>query len=252
MNENNENRIALGFVLLKDANFDWPRFRHNLKEDWGITFSDEIKDGAVVFEAEGMNCACSLMPNPVPNNEAETCAKNNPLWKDGDKEVAEHGAHVMVAVMQHEDKLDQQMMLCKIASSMLKLKNTIGFYKNPTVYERQFYIDTAENIKDNKPPIPIMVYVGMYMTEGAVLNAFTYGMTFFGYDEIEVVGSKAQPPQLYSFMLSVAHHVIWDEQPLADGDSIDLTDDLSVPVTRADAVSFEGKVMRIEFMTDQM
>lgn len=250
MEENNKTQgnIALGFVLLKDANFDWPRFRHNLKEDWGITFNDEIKDGAVVFQAEGMNCACSLLPNPVPEHEAEICAKNNPLWQNGAEEVAKHGAHLMVAVMQHDDPLDQQIMLCKLASSVLKLKNTIGFYKNPTVYERHFYIDTAENLKENKPPIPLMVYVGMYMTEDRLINSFTYGMSFYGYEEFEVVGSHADPQQLFGFMLSVAHHVIWDEQPLNDGDTIDLTDEISLPVTKSKAVSFEGESMKIGFM----
>jgi C4-dicarboxylate transporter DctQ subunit len=44
MSEKNENqkKTVVGFVLLKDANLDWPRFRHNLKQDWGISFSDEI------------------------------------------------------------------------------------------------------------------------------------------------------------------------------------------------------------------
>ena len=249
MEENNQSQgnIALGFVLLKDANFDWPRFKHNLKEDWGITFNDEIKDGAVVFNADGMNCACSLLPTPVPNQEAENCARNNLLWKDGAEQVAKHAAHVMVAVMQHDDPLDQQIMLCKLASAVLKLKNTIGFYKNPTVYERDFFIETAENIKENKPPIPLMVYIGMYMTENAVLNAFTYGMRFYGYEEFEVIGSKAQPQELYGFMLSVAHHVIWDEQPLHAGDTIDITDDISFSVTMSKAINFDGDSMKIDF-----
>ena len=58
MEENNQTQgnIALGFVLLKDANFDWPRFRHNLKEDWGITFDDEIKDGLAEKLKEFRRC----------------------------------------------------------------------------------------------------------------------------------------------------------------------------------------------------
>lgn len=41
-NENSKGNVLAGFVLLTDANMDWPRFRHYLKEDWGIVFQDEV------------------------------------------------------------------------------------------------------------------------------------------------------------------------------------------------------------------
>ena len=146
-------KTVLGFVLLTDANLDWPRFRHNLKEDWDISFSDEVKDGAVVFNVDDYNCACSLLPNPVPGGEAEACARNNLLWREAPEETAKHKAHVMIAVMdtdqnEYYDPVDANLLFCKIASAMLKLNNTIGIYKNPTVFEKNFYIDVAEHIKN--------------------------------------------------------------------------------------------------------
>lgn len=249
-----ENKNVLGFVLLKDANFDWPRFKHNLKEDWDITFSDEIKDGAVVFEVEGRKVACSLLPNPVPNNEAEACAKNNMLWKDAAEETAKHAAHVMVAVMDSDDPeirdvLDANILFCKVASSMLKLKNTIGIYKNPTVFERKFYIDVAENIKKGAVPIPIMLHIGIYLTRDTLLRGFTYGLRAFGREEIEVIDSTAQPQELFNFLLAISDYVITQEVDLKDGETIGFTEDQKLPITVSDAVSIDGKSVKIGFKT---
>ena len=66
--ENTENtqregqgNVLAGFVLFKDANIDWLRFKKNLEDDWDITFDDEINNGAVVFSVDDMNVACSLL-----------------------------------------------------------------------------------------------------------------------------------------------------------------------------------------------
>ncbi|MBR6872319.1 MAG: DUF4261 domain-containing protein [Ruminococcus sp.] len=242
---------TLGFVLLTDANFDWPRFRHELKENWDISFSDEIKDGAVVFKVDDYNVACSLLPNPIPNNEAENCAKNNMLWKDGAAEVAKHAAHVMIAVMAGEDydAVEANVIFAKIASAMLRLKNTIGVYKNPTVFEKNFYIEVAEHIKKDMLPIPIMLHIGMYLNNDKLLCGFTYGMRTYGREEMEVVGTKAQPQTLFNFMLAISDYVINGDVELKDGETVGFTDDQHLPITLSAATSFPGNSLKIGFMT---
>lgn len=256
MSEKNENqkKAVVGFVLLTDANLDWPRFRHNLKEDWDISFSDEIKDGAVVFPVEDYNCAVSIMPNPVPNGEAETCAKNNVLWKDGDKEVAKHAAHVMVAVMNNDpdfyDPVDAKLLFCKLASAMLKLKNTIGIYCTPTVFEKSFFIEVAEHMKNGDLPVPIMFHVGMYLNKDTRLCGFTYGLRAYGKEEIEVIGSKAQPPQMFNFLMAISDYILNGDVTLHDGETVGFTEDQHLSVTLSKATSFDGNSLKIGFMTD--
>ncbi|MBR6101602.1 MAG: DUF4261 domain-containing protein [Ruminococcus sp.] len=246
----NKNKNILGFVLLRDANFDWPRFRHFLKEDWDISFTDEIKDGAVVFETEGRKVACSLLPNPIPDGEAEACAKNNMLWKDAAAETAKHAAHVMIAVMDSDDPeiqdvLDANMLFCKVACSMLRLKNTIGIYKNPTVFEKEFYIGVAENMKQGAVPIPIMLHIGMYVNKRSLLCGFTYGLRAFGREEVEVIDSAAQPQELFNFMLAISDYVITQEVDLKDGETVGFTEEQKLPITVSKAVSFDGNSVKI-------
>ena len=135
-----EGNVLAGFVLYTDANMDWLRFKKFLKDDWNIVPQDDVKDNAMVFKVGDMVVACSLMPNPVPNKEAENAAKYNILWKEGAIEVAKHQAHVMLAVMNKTSAVEQAILFAKVASSLLKLDNAIGIYKDPTVYEKNFYV----------------------------------------------------------------------------------------------------------------
>ncbi len=249
--ENTENteregkgNVLAGFVLFKDANFDWLRFKKNLRDDWDITFDDEIKDGAVVFSVDDMNVACSLMPNPVPNNEAVEAAKRNYLWKNAAEETAKHGAHMIVAVLNKYDALDQQELLAKVACSLLKLDNAIGIYKAPTVYEKDFYINFAMSIDKGECPVPIYVYVGLYAEEGKVY-AFTSGMSVFGKLEMEVLGTQLQPNELLSFMFTICEYVITEDVELKDGETVGFNDEDKIPVHVSAGVSVPGETIKL-------
>ena len=244
--ENKKGNVLAGFVLYKDANIDWLRFRKFLKDDWNIVVNDEVKDNAIVFKVDDMLVACSLMPNPVPNKEAEGAAKYNILWKEGASEVAKHQAHVMLAVMNKIDPIDQAILFAKVACSLLKLDNSIGIYKDPTVYERNFYINFAESIKQGEYPMPILIYTGMYLAKTG-LCAFTSGMRFFGYEEMEIVDSPKQPNDLLGFLLSISEYVLSEGVELKDGETIGFTEEQKLPITLSDGVSVPGKTLKIKY-----
>ena len=241
-----EGNVLAGFVLYKDANMDWARFKKYLKEDWDMDVQDEVKDNAIVFHADDMVVACSLMPSPIPDNEAETFAANNIMWKDGAAEAAKHQAHVMVAVMNKFDAMDQAELFAKVACCLLKLDNAIGIYKNPTVYEKQFYVDFAETIKKGEMPVPILVYTGMYLGKDG-LCAFTQGMKYFGKDEMEIVNSKQQPDKLISFMFSIEEYVLSEDVELKDGETIGFTEEQKLPISVGEGVSITGTTVKIGF-----
>ena len=240
----------LGFVLLKDANLDWPRFRKAMTDEWHLDVSDdEVKEGSVVYRINDMLVACSLMPNPVPDNEAENNARNSVMWKDAAKEVAEHKAHCMIAVVsKNGTPVEQAELFAKVAASMLSLKNTIGIYKFPTVYQSEFYLKTAEVMKHGEFPTPIVVHVGMYLTGDGKMNAYTTGMQFFGKDEFEVVGTLAQPGYLYSFMLSVAEYLITEDATLNPGETIGFTEEQKLPLTKSAGAALPVETIKIGLM----
>jgi len=241
-----EGNVIAGFVLYKDANMDWARFKKSLKEDWNIVCEDEVKDNALVFRVGDMMVACSLMPNPVPNHEAEEAAKYNILWKDGAEIVKTHNAHVMLAVMNKFDPLEQALLFAKVAYSLLKLNNAIAIYKDPTVYEKSFYLGFAETIKDGEYPMPILIYVGMYLAKTG-LCAFTSGMRFFGKEELEIVDSKKQPNDVVSFIMSISEYVLSENAELKDGETIGFTEEQKLPITVSKGVSVPGNTIKIGY-----
>lgn len=240
----------LGFVLLEDANLDWPRFRHALTEDWHLDVSnDDVKDGSVVMRINDMLVACSLMPSPVPNGEAEENAKNSVTWKNAAEEVAKHKAHCMIAIMSNNGTpVEQSKLFAKVAASMLSLKNAIGIYKYPTAYSKEFYINIAEVMKHGEFPTPIAIHVGMYLSQGK-MNAYTVGMSLFGKDEIEVIGSLAQPAELFSFMLSIAEYVILEDAVLHPGETIGFSEEQKLPISKSKGVSIEVDTIKIGYKT---
>ena len=251
-NENSEGKgnVLAGFVLFKDANMDWARFKKNLEDDWDITFDDEIENGAVVFTVDDMTVACSLLPSPVPNKEAEEAAKRNILWKDGAEAVAKHGAHMVVAVMNKFDALDQQELLAKVACSLLKLDNAIGIYKAPTVYEKEFYINFAKTIDEGEIPVPIYIFVGMYAEdtkegEKQRISAFTSGMSVFGKLEMEVIGTGLDPNGLLGFMYTICEYVISEDVTLQDGETIGFSENDKIPIHISQGAAVPGQTIKL-------
>lgn len=78
----------MGFALLSDNSWDKEKYIRDLKEQWDITAeekSDEERNPeSLVFDVGDMMAAVSLMPAPVPNGEAEECAKNNYMWSEAE------------------------------------------------------------------------------------------------------------------------------------------------------------------------
>ncbi|MBR1423012.1 MAG: DUF4261 domain-containing protein [Ruminococcus sp.] len=239
-----EGNVLSGFVLYKDANMDWNRFFKYLKEDWDIEVADEVKDDAVVFKIDDMMVACSLLPSPVPNKEAEEAANTNVFWKGGPEAVAEHNAQVLLAVMNKFDPYDQAILFAKVACCLLKLDNAIGIYKAPTCYEKQFYINFANSIKDDQTPMPILIHAGMYLTKTG-LCAYTSGMRVLGYEEMEIIDSQLQPDQVIGILYAIAEYVVTEEAVLKNGETIGFTDDQKLPITVSAGVSVQGTTIKI-------
>lgn len=150
----------------------------------------------------------------------------------------------MLAVMNKFDPLDQQELFAKVACSLLKLDNAIGIYKDPTVYEKDFYINFAMSIDKGEYPIPIYVYVGMYVENGGVY-AFTSGMRFFGKQEMEILGSSYEPDEVLSFMYTICEYVIVEDIELKDGETIGFSEDQKLPIKLSEGVSVPGDTLKI-------
>lgn len=237
------NGIA-GFALYKTETFDWEAFTRQLKDDWGIVPNKERDKNALVFEMDNMTVALSFMEKPIPNGDAEKAAAYNVLWVDGPKAVKEHKTYMMLAVINKIEPLAQATLFAKIACSLMKQDGAIGVYKDPTVYEKQFYIDFADTIKQGECPMPILIYAGIYRSQGG-FSAFTSGLRFFGFEEMEIIDSKQEPDTILSFLLSVSEYVITQKAELKDGETIGFTEEQKIPIKVSEGVSVTGNSVKL-------
>ena len=243
--------VFTGFVLLSKEEWDKEQFVRDMKEKWGITVeeydaSEEKGDDALVFEADDMLAAVSLMPYPIPDGEAEANAENNYMWEDAVKAAREHRAHIMVAVLgKEEDLLEKGKLFTKMVAACCRQKYTTGIYTSGVVFEPRFYEGFADMILEDELPIFNWIWFGLWRDENG-MNGYTYGMEAFGKDEMEVLGADAQPGDLRDFLASLASYVLENDVELHDGETIGFSADDKHTIKRSPGVGLPEDQMTLK------
>ena len=236
----------VGFALLSDNSWDKEKYIRDLKEQWDITAeekSDEERNPeSLVFDVGDMMAAVSLMPAPVPNGEAEECAKNNYMWPEAEKTAKEHKAHIMVAVIGKEKSLiERGKLYVKLLSVCCHQKNITGIYTSGVVFQPRFYEGFSGMMKEDSLPIYNWIWFGLYRTEKGI-SGYTYGMECFGKDEMEVLNVDADPSKVRDFLASMAGYVLEYDAVLNDGETIGFSAVDKHRITRGQGVALPDKV----------
>ena len=249
--ESDHKGVFTGFVLLSKGEWDKAQFIQDMKEKWDITVdeydaSEEKDDDALVFEVGDMLGAVSLSTSPIPGGEAEANAENNYMWEDAVKIAREHRAHIMVAVLGKEkDLLEKGKLFTKMLAACCRQKYATGVYTSGVVFEPRFYGGFADMLKEDELPIFNWIWFGLYRNENG-MNGYTYGMDVFGKDEMEVLGTDANPNQLRDFLASLVSYVLENDVELHDGETIGFAADDKHAITRSPGVSLPEDQMTLK------
>ena len=143
--------VFAGFALLSRGQWDKQKLIQDLKEQWNIAAQEsdkgsEERDDALVFNVGDMIAAISLMPFPVPGNEAEINAENNWMWPEAVNAAKEHCAHIMVAVCggKDEDLIERGKLFVKLMDACCRQQYVSGIYASGVVFDSEFYLEAAE------------------------------------------------------------------------------------------------------------
>ena len=231
----------VGFALLSDNSWDKEKYISDLKEQWGITAeekSDEERNpDSLVFDVGDMIAAVSLMPAPIPDGEAEECAKNNYMWPEAEKVAKAHKAHIMVAVIGKEESLiERGKLYVKLLSVCCHQKNVTGIYTSGVVFQPRFYEGFSEMMKEDRLPIFNWIWFGLYRTEKGI-SGYTYGMECFGKDEMEVLDVDAEPSDVRDFLASMVGYVLEYDVVLNDGETIGFSAEDKHSIIRSQGVA---------------
>ena len=249
--ESDHTGVFTGFVLLSKAEWDKKQFIRDMKEKWDIAVdeydaSEEKDDDALVFEVGDMLAAVSLNNYPIPGGEAEGNAESNYMWEDAVKVAKKHRAHLMVAVLgKEENLLEKGKLFTKVVAACCRQEYATGIYTSGVVFEPRFYEGFADMMKNDELPIFNWIWFGLWQNEKG-LNGYTYGMEVFGKDEMEVLGTNADPNDLRDFLASLASYVLENDVELHDGETIGFTADDKHAITRSPGVGLPEDQMTLK------
>ena len=196
---------------------------------------------------QGATIAVSFMPAPIPNGEVEEAASKNFMWPNGAEQVRGHEAHLLIAVMGKEiPPIECGTFLARTVTSACRQDGVLGIYTGEVVYAPDYYQHFSGMMEEDLFPIYNLVWIGLYNGKKG-LCAYTGGMRYFGYDEMEVLDSQADAQTLHGFLSDIANYVITEDVVLRDGETIGFDQEQKLPIAKSEGIAVEGDSLKIGF-----
>lgn len=254
----------LGFVLLREARWDKAEYLERLKANWGIDLLslenkpednkqedtiDSDKEQDIIFaEYEGMRLAVSLFEFPVPNGEAEHYASANYMWEEAVETVKQHQAQLMVTALGDEvDARHRGMLYSALVANALADDNALAVYSDGAVYAPDFYQEVTQVAWEEQDlPLLAWVWFGYGQNEAGQPGFYTYGLSKFGKDEMEIY-SEQPLDEIRGMLYNIAYYVVASDVVLNDGETIGLSEEQKLSITRSKGICLGGETLKIAF-----
>ena len=213
----------VGFVLLDEVRFDAEKYVKNLKEDWGMSYDFEIThdNSTIIADNNGMILTASLMPAPIPDNEAVEQAKTNYRWEKAVEAAEKHKAHLLVSVINRGDvdNIEGAKHYVKLLANATKQEGCLGINILGTVIHPQMY------------------YV----------SGYTYGLEQFGKKELEIIKSSEEAEEVYNFLASISDYIITSDVVLNDGETIGFSEEQKIQISVSEGIALDGETVKLGF-----
>ena len=242
----------VGFVLLDEVRFDAEKYVKDLKEDWNLDYDFEItqEDNTIIADYNGMIMTASLMPAPIPDNEAVEQAKTNYRWEKAVEAAEKHKAHLLVSVINSGDvdNIEGAKHYVKLLANATKQEGCLGINILGTVIHPQMYYDFAKLYDENDDfPIENIVYIGLYGDENNTVSGYTYGLEQFGKKELEIIKSLEEAEEVYNFLASISDYIITSDVVLNDGETIGFSEEQKIQISVSEGIAVDGETIKLGF-----
>lgn len=242
----------VGFVLLDEVRFDAEKYVKDLKEDWNLDYDFEItqEDNTIIADYNGMIMTASLMPAPIPDNEAVEQAKTNYRWEKAVEAAEKHKAHLLVSVINHGDmdNIEGAKHYVKLLANATKQEGCLGINILGTVIHPQMYYDFAKLYDENDDfPIENIVYIGLYGDENNTVSGYTYGLEQFGKKELEIIKSLEEAEEVYNFLASISDYITTSDVVLNDGETIGFSEEQKIQISVSKGIALDGETIKLGF-----
>ncbi len=248
-----QSSTVLGMVLLNDiSKIDFKKVIGELQYKYDITITGQDTDeekGIAVIQLKGSQIAIMLMDVPIPGDELEFPSQISYLWPDAKDLTPKHKGHIIISVTSTGDnKLKMFRTFTKVATSILTNTNALGIYlgNQTLVLPTAFYVDNAKSMTDDSLPLMNWIYIGL-RDDNDKNNGYTFGLKEFGFDEMEILNSKHSKEEIHEMLFNLSHYVILSNVTLKDGETIGLTADQKIKLSRSQGVQVEGTTLKVSY-----
>lgn len=226
-----------------------------LQNYWGLEVSDiegleGADEDAVTFTLDGEMVAMAKMPVPVPAEEIQSTAEYAYLWETAAADCKDHTSHAIVTLLSgNAPTIERYKLFTMLLASILETSNAIGIYQGEQtlLLPKALYLEYADFLREeDQSPLALWVYIGL-VNDGTTCSAYTYGLSGFGKQEIEVVHSEKNIGELYDFITMIALYIIDYDVTLRHGETIGFSEEEKIKITASKGAFLDGETLKIEY-----
>jgi hypothetical protein len=247
--EKTENNILLAMPMFNNnERYNINDVIENLKTFWGLMITDFTgDDNSAVFKIEGEMVALAYMPAPIPWEDIQGSAQYAYNWQTAAQDLENHNGHAIVSIMSSQKNQKERFtILSKLLCSILSTSNSIGVYQGSQtlLIPKSQYLENIEEIKQGTP-LTLWIYIGIRPSEQGN-SIYTYGLSNFGKQEMEVINSKLQIEELYNFISNISAYVINSDVTFRNGETLGYTEEQKIKITSSKGQFTEGQTLKLE------
>jgi Domain of unknown function (DUF4261) len=248
--EKPESKILLAMPMFNNGGkYQLDDVIDNLRSVWNLTITEIEGDNSnAVFKVDGEMVALAYMPMHIPWGDIEGTAQYAYNWPNAIQELKDHDGHAIVSVLAgNKTVVERFKILSKILCALLSTSKAVGIYQGSQslLIPRSQYLDNIDELKEDRTPVMLWVYLGIRKSDKGN-SLYTYGMTAFEKQEIEIINSNLDLEELFNYLANIVAYVIGNDVTFKSGETIGHTAEQKIQITSSRGVFVDGKSLKLE------
>jgi Domain of unknown function (DUF4261) len=205
---------------------------------------------SIEVELDDVTTIATLMPAPVPNQEAEAAAASS-VSAMGTRgfSPAPHVAHLaVVSLSPKASPVERLLRHTRVVAALTKASHAIGVYEGNAraTHDPAFYVDVVAN----GPDLPLMLWNGISLAKTPdTVELLTLGMAQLGFPDLLLVGPAGQGNDALLFAFNLLGYVISRGGPIPEGETVGRTAAEKLPVTYVPSpIDPAVRVMKVDLL----
>ncbi len=222
-----------------------------LEKQWDIKVEKINSDTELYITQEGNTVEIHLEDAVIPPELIAMSKDVNYMMSDDEEEQPYQSTIVVLSSETYDDTIALAQLFVKVVSACAVQENVTGVLQNSVMYEPEYYISSAEVMKQGILPMENLLWVHITADDDdETITAWSTGLECFGREEIEIINSRKQPLKVVEFIMNIANYLLSENVYFENGETIEWVSDKQFTVTISDGIYKTTNTMKINYYTD--